>query len=266
MTSWRKTLLATLALIPVLLLQACGSLPSKDGAPDSRDIPSGMNDQAEPVPGNEPLSQSGNPSRYEVFGKTYYVLPSSKGYHEQGIASWYGRKFQGRKTANGEIYDMFKLTAAHKTLPLPSYVRVTNLANGKNVVVRVNDRGPFHGNRIIDLSYAAAARLDLLSGVGMVQIDALDPEKMPPPTPGPAVSDADKPYLQVGAYGDPINAISTREELNRIGVPAVEIRSESRDGKPLHRVLVGPFDNSQDRDQWSARLAQNGWSSHPVQD
>jgi rare lipoprotein A len=128
------------------------------------------------VPKVEPLSRYGNPSYYEVFGKRYYVLSSSVAYLERGVASWYGPGFHQVRTSSGETYDMYAMTAAHKTLPLPAYVRVTNLENGKSVVVRVNDRGPFVGNRIIDLSYTAASRLDMLrNGTAMVEVRGIDP-------------------------------------------------------------------------------------------
>jgi len=128
------------------------------------------------VPKVEPLSRGGNRSEYEVLGKNYKVLASSKGFKERGGASWYGKKFHGYLTANGEKYDMFAMTAAHKSLPLPTYLKVTNLANQKHVIVRVNDRGPFHKGRIVDLSYAAASKLDMLDqGTAQVEIEAIDP-------------------------------------------------------------------------------------------
>lgn len=130
----------------------------------------------EPVPRAEPPSRSGNPDTYVVFGRRYRVKETSAGYREEGVASWYGRDFHGRKTSSGPPYDMFDLTAAHKSLPLPTYVRVTNLENGRNVVVRINDRGPFVGRRLIDLSYAAAGRLDMLEqGTARVEVVALEP-------------------------------------------------------------------------------------------
>jgi rare lipoprotein A len=128
------------------------------------------------VPRLEPRSHYGNPPFYDVFGKRYYVLSSATGYVERGVASWYGPGFHKERTSTGEPYDMYGMTAAHKTLPLPVYVRVTNLQNGRSVVVRVNDRGPFVGNRIIDLSYTAAAKLDMLrNGTAMVEVRVLDP-------------------------------------------------------------------------------------------
>ena len=134
------------------------------------------------VPRVEPRSRYGNPPFYEVFGKRYYVLSSSVGYWERGVASWYGPGFHKERTSTGEPYDMYGMTAAHKTLPLPAYVRVTNLQNGRSIVVRVNDRGPFVGNRIIDLSYTAAAKLDMLrNGTAMVEVRSIDPTVAPPP-------------------------------------------------------------------------------------
>ena len=137
----------------------------------------------EAAPRAEARSRHGNPPFYDVFGKRYYVLSSSAAYVERGVASWYGPGFHKARTSTGEQYDMYGMTAAHKTLPLPAYVRVTNLQNGRSVVVRVNDRGPFVGNRIIDLSYTAASRLDMLrNGTAMVEVRALD---FPATTPDP---------------------------------------------------------------------------------
>jgi len=133
------------------------------------------------VPRAEPRARNGNPPFYDVFGKRYFVLSSSSGYWERGVASWYGPGFHKVRTSIGEPYDMYGMTGAHKTLPLPAYVRVTNLQNGRSVVVRINDRGPFVGNRIIDLSYTAAAKLDMLrNGTAMVEVRSIDPS-MPPP-------------------------------------------------------------------------------------
>ncbi len=128
------------------------------------------------VPRYEPRSRNGNPPFYDVMGKRYFVLSSSVGYVERGVASWYGPGFHRVRTSTGEPYDMYAMTAAHKTLPIPAYVRVTNLQNGRSIVVRVNDRGPFVGNRIIDLSYTAAYKLDMLrNGTAMVEVRSLEP-------------------------------------------------------------------------------------------
>ena len=195
------------------------------------------------VPGAEPHSAVGNPASYEVFGKYYYPLASSHGFYQRGIASWYGRKFHGRKTSNLEIYDMYAMTAAHKELPLPTYVEVRHLENGNRLVVRVNDRGPFHGQRIIDLSYAAAKALGMLGkGTAMVEIRALP---LPPPsvaaTPAPQVSAAvGNRYLQVGAFRLHRNALKARNRLRAITatVHIQEIRSTQG---VLYRVRIGPL-------------------------
>ena len=164
----------------ILLLAGCG--PSKtvkqdpyqikvDGLPEER--PENIGQQ--PQPKYEPLSRYGNHSPYEVNGKTYRVLDTSQGYRATGNASWYGRKFHGRKTSNGEVYDMFQFSAAHRELPLPTYLEVTNLNNDRTIIVRVNDRGPFHSERILDLSYAAAEQLDMVrAGVAPVAIRAIN--------------------------------------------------------------------------------------------
>ena len=174
MTRW-------LLLVPLLvLLSACGTLSRsggyyEDDGPDANP-PANIASIPDAVPKVEPRSSSGN-NPYTVSGKTYYPLADASGYHERGIASWYGRKFNGKRTSSGESYDMYAMTAAHKTLPLPSYVRVHNLQNGRSIIVRVNDRGPFLNNRLIDLSYAAAAKLGILgTGTGIVEVDAVSPE------------------------------------------------------------------------------------------
>ena len=176
MSSMRRTLaLAGLTLIVAgcasqpRSTSSSGSAPSpqaskgggyyqNDGPPDDENIDLASIPDA--IPRDEPYSRYGNPASYEALGKTYYVLPSAAGFTQTGRASWYGKQFHGRRTSSGEPYNMFKMTAAHKRLPIPSYVRVTNLDTGKQVIVRVNDRGPFHDGRIIDLSYVAARRLD----------------------------------------------------------------------------------------------------------
>src|SRR5882757_6220949 len=156
--------------------------PSQDGPPSAAEIPANVAIIPDAVPTPEPKSSSGNPDSYEVYGDHYVILKDSRGYKERGYASWYGKKFQGRRTSSGEPYDMFKMTAAHKTLPIPCYARVTNLENGHSVVVRINDRGPFHEGRIIDLSYTAAVKLGSLGkGSIPVEVEAIDPS-MPTPT------------------------------------------------------------------------------------
>ncbi len=165
-------------------------VPAQRPPPAARDIPDAL-------PRYEPRSAYGNPPFYDVFGKRYFVLSSSTDYIERGVASWYGPGFHKIRTSTGEIYDMYGMSAAHKTLPLPAYVRVTNLQNGRSVVVRVNDRGPFVGNRIIDLSYTAAAKLDMLrNGTAMVEVRSVGPAS----TPGDGAAGA---LVSVAAAGTP---------------------------------------------------------------
>ena len=163
-------------LVLLAFLIGCASSPFtiKDSGPSSGSID--VSSVPDATPRIEPKSKYGNPPSYVVNGKRYYVMDSVKDYVENGIASWYGQKFHGRRTSSGETYDMYAMTAAHKSLPLPTYVEVRNLNNDKRVIVKVNDRGPFHDNRIIDLSYTAAAKLDIISkGTGLVEVRAIDP-------------------------------------------------------------------------------------------
>jgi rare lipoprotein A len=176
-----------LCLAVAVGMSGCFSAPPRE-TPNPPVVPSPIETRPAPesvpdvVPRSEPRSRNGNPPFYDVLGKRYFVLSSSVGYVERGVASWYGPGFHKVRTSIGEPYDMYGMTAAHKTLPLPAYVRVTNLQNGRSVVVRVNDRGPFVGNRIIDLSYTAAAKLDMLrNGTAMVEVRTLDQAPVPLP-------------------------------------------------------------------------------------
>jgi rare lipoprotein A len=201
----------TVALTVAIALAGCGSAPPrpaplpKAAAPPAALTPSLPPDSIpDAVPRIEARSRYGNPPFYDVFGKRYYVLSSSVGYWERGVASWYGPGFHKERTSTGEPYDMYGMTAAHKTLPLPAYVRVTNLQNGRSIVVRVNDRGPFVGNRIIDLSYTAAAKLDMLrNGTALVEVRTIDPS-----TPLPVITastGAAAPVAIAATAGAPIS-------------------------------------------------------------
>jgi rare lipoprotein A len=202
----------------------------------------------EPTPRNEPAAAYGNRSPYTVLGKSYRVLPSAEGYVERGIASWYGQKFHGRQTSSREVYDMCSFSAAHKTLPLPSYVRVTNLDNGREVVVRVNDRGPFHAGRIIDLSYAAAVKLGVdRTGTARVEVRALDGGADLAAAPAPARASAPAAMatgpqrVQVGAYRDRDNARRIASQLQDVGIDDVSIEEVRTDAGKVWRVRVGPL-------------------------
>lgn len=196
-------------------------------------------------PINEPLSRYGNPDSYTVDGHTYSVLTSSSGYRTRGLASWYGTKFHRQRTSSGEDYDMYALTAAHKTLPLPTYVRVKNLNNGRVAVVKVNDRGPFHAGRVIDLSYAAAAKLGLFpKGTAPVEIEALTVG-----TKGVAHY-----YLQAGAFESKQLAEALRDKLAKITPSPVFIEAYQ------HRFLVrvGPFADKSMTSGLNAILVRQG--------
>lgn len=183
-------------------------------------------------------SSPGNPPFYEVFGERYYVLPDSSDYTEQGVASWYGREFHGRRTSNGEVYDMYALSAAHKTLPLPTRARVTNLATGKSIVVRINDRGPFKKGRLIDLSYAAARELGFVNaGTAMVEVETLSAEAA---GAAPATRPPQLMFVQVGAFAQQQNAADLKRRLETQGFDNVVIRYDARTQPALYRVRFGP--------------------------
>ena len=211
------------------------------------------------VPRFELPSRNGNPPFYDVLGRRYTVLAKAQGYVERGVASWYGPGFHGVSTSMGEPYDMYAMTAAHKTLPIPCYARVTNLANGRSVVVRINDRGPFVANRLIDLSYTAAAKLDMLrAGTAMVEVRVVTPEdpqsqaltranETPPPTL----------YVQAGAFSVPGNAQGLLQRLQQAGLHNSFILPPAP-GHHLYRVRVGPVASVADFDALAAQLATLG--------
>lgn len=246
-----------------------------DGPPAQ--VPANIDSIPDAVPRIEPLA-SGPNRPYVVMGKRYVPDTSDRPYRKRGVASWYGRKFHGRKTSNGETYDMFAMTAAHTTLPIPSYVRVTSVSNGRSVIVRVNDRGPFLHNRVIDLSYAAAHRLGMVGpGSSEVVVERITPEQIRAGTWGTesfastapqavaAVPTVAEPvatstisaastaspvttgpvFLQIGAFSSETNAraLAARAAANMPGNLPVEIDSTS---SSLYRVRIGPFAN---RDQ-----------------
>ncbi|MDO9317313.1 MAG: septal ring lytic transglycosylase RlpA family protein [Gammaproteobacteria bacterium] len=243
------------------------------------------------IPMIEPRTLAGNKSPYTVNGLTYRVMPSEEGYRERGFASWYGEKFHGHKTSNGEIYDMYQISAAHKTMPIPGFLRVTNLENERSIIVRVNDRGPFHSDRVIDLSYAAAYMLGFDNkGTAMVEVEAIVPTLAGPGSrpAGSAVatsaartaaapvraaivegsgtgndngtgtgraggSGAQEQYLQVGAFSDLRAAEQLSAKLRDLTSRPVFIRSVESDAanQALHRVRVGPIPDAAE----AARIA-----------
>jgi len=293
-------LAACYLLLAAMILSGCGTAPrtpgggisvpgaeSRDGAPDgTRDIAS----IPEPVPRIEPLARYGNMRNYEVYGNVYHTLRSSAGYVERGIASWYGTKFHGRRTSSGEPYDLYGITAAHKTLPLPTYVQVTNLQNGRTLIARVNDRGPFHENRVIDLSYAAASKLGILAtGTGLVEVRAIDPRDAGPPEPMPSstrvesgplitpaqsgfvdrvpvevarshIADSRNPnlYLQLGAFLSRANAEHLRMRLMNNAPADIEIVEGYQNQNTIYRVRLGPMKNVAEADALTQTIARLG--------
>jgi rare lipoprotein A len=213
------------------------------------------------VPRVEPRSPHGNPPFYDVLGRRYFVLTTSDGYVERGVASWYGPTFHGEHTSSGESYDMYGMTAAHKTLPLPTYARVTNLRNGRSIVVRINDRGPFVANRLIDLSYTAAAKLDMLrEGTTLVEVRALTPG-VPDTLTRTAQNPSPTLYVQAGAFADERNARRVVERLHAAGLTNAFILSPVEGTSTrLFRVRIGPVTNVSEFDQLAGRLAALGFT------
>jgi len=276
------------AALLLLALAACGSTPKKapalsqpptatkpsyysdDGPPES--IPVNLAEIPDAVPKDEPYHR-GASRPYTVFGRTYVPQVNNDPFKQTGVASWYGRKFHGQKTAIGESYDMFAMSAAHPTLPLPSYARVTNVASGKSVVVRVNDRGPFLHDRIIDLSYAAAHRIGIagpgsgrvsveriFAGDAPVQVATVSPVVTPTPpivqTPStPITSEAQGVYIQLGAFGSAENAAGFRERMQRdLNWMREPIAVAFKDG--LHRVRIGPLTNRDEAEAIAAKVRE----------
>jgi rare lipoprotein A len=280
--------------LTVFILSGCSLTRRHPTEPPARTtIPSGSNVPAVPpdvlnvpdaVPRAEPRGTRGNPPFYEVFGKRYYVMASSEGWVERGTASWYGPGFHAASTSLGEPYDMYAMTAAHKTLPIPCYAEVTNTRNGRKVIVRINDRGPFVGDRIIDLSYTAAAKLDmLLQGTAPVEVRVISPDRSgagsaepplpptaPPSTPAapPPVTvvnaPASKPpgvtamFIQAGVFSDHENARRRVEQLLAAGIELASLQELSRADRALQRVRIGPFATVEEFDLNMKRLKDLG--------
>lgn len=256
----RHSIQRTAIVLVLLGVASCGGGNIKSDGPGTSRIPDLPGDA---IPKPEARSRYGNGRDlgngpgYEVFGKWYSVMGSSAGYQERGVASWYGKKFHGNLTSNREVYDMYEMTAAHKSLPLPTYVRVRNLRNNKSIVVRVNDRGPFVSNRIIDLSYTAAQKLDMVrDGTSLVEVTAISfdepvgdrptsatknsqPRQYSTPSV-PAEPASNEIFVQVGAFGDLANAARRLAALENSGVSNAFIHKDTSSSPPLHRVRVGP--------------------------
>lgn len=281
LTSW--------LLASFLVLGGCASSPevdhssrytiSQDRAPDGSFDVSGLSD-ARPV--YEAPRNAGNKSPYTVWGKSYQVLPSNDGYVARGTASWYGEKFHGHKTSNGEVFNMYTMSAAHKSLRIPGYARVTNLDNGRSVIVRVNDRGPFHGDRLIDLSYAAAKKLGYQArGTARVEVAAitvrpdgsmtLAGQPFQPGQPaiysdtgvaasGDVIGDSQALYVQLGSFSsrDPAERLLT--QARAVLENPMRVRSIDTGSGRFHRVQVGPFEDEDSARRTQSLLEARGFS------
>ena len=193
---------------------------------------------------------------YEVWGKTYSVMESAQGYQAEGVASWYGAKFHGRRTSSGEVYDMYQLTAAHRSLPIPVFARVTNLRNGRSTIVKINDRGPFHAERLIDLSFAAAVKLDFhQAGTAPVHIEVLQQSSSEEPQQEPEQSY----YLHAGQFGSEDQAQSALGRLASLGNSSVEIIALERGGFALR---IGPLASKPELNRLQALLIAEHWIAH----
>jgi rare lipoprotein A len=255
------TRLVAAACICAWVLAGC-SIAGRKATPAPEVVPpppANVESIPDAIPHREPRSAHGNPPFYRILGRRYVVLATADGYLERGVASWYGPTFHGENTSSGEKYDMYAMTAAHKTLPLPTYARVTNLKNGRSIVVRINDRGPFVANRLIDLSYTAAAKLDMLKeGTTLVEVRALavqEPDDLTrsAQAPPPAL------YVQAGAFADQTNAQRVLDRLHMGGLPGAFILNPP-DGKPsLYRVRLGPISSVPEFDQIAAKLKALGF-------
>lgn len=281
----KRILTVVIYSICIALLVSCAN-PYKT-KPSPKQKPTTRVDRSEKIiPRAEPKSKYGNPSSYVVFGRRYFVLPSAQGYVEQGIASWYGTKFHGRRTSSGETYDMYAMSAAHKTLPLPTYARVTNKRNGRSIIVRINDRGPFHKNRIIDLSYAAATKLRIVTrGTGLVEVRAIDPgayrggvkagakpkgkivdvaePKLAEETPA-AVEKEVEIFVQVGAFRVRENAQKLSAQLTALNVGKVGVHVETHEGSPIYKVRIGPLDTVAQADKTVEKLSKLGHKDYKL--
>ena len=248
-------------------ISACSTAPKKYAAP--KRSPAKLAKIPDAVPRVEPKSELGNMKTYEVFGKRYFVLDSSDGFTQKGIASWYGPKFHGKKTSSGEVYDMYAMTAAHKTLPLPTYLEVKNLENGRKIIVRVNDRGPFHDNRVVDLSYTGAIKLDMIGkGTALVEIRAINPRSYRKGG-SPVVSRAREKraqtdfYIQVGVFSDAKNAKRLKRSLRALKKP-VKVEKIRLNRRKAYRVKIGPLNTIETADEIVSRLGQFDIHEHRI--
>lgn len=211
------------------------------------------------VPKLEAFSRYGNPSSYRALGKNYRVMHSSNGYRERGLASWYGTKFHHKRTSSGEAYDMYGMTAAHRTLPIPCYVKVTNLENGRQVTVKVNDRGPFRHNRLIDLSYVAAKKLGIYGhGTGLVEVAAINLGQYNSAPPTIKLTKRPHLYLQIGAFSQRVNAMKLAQQIQHLTSAPVRLQQNRHGRSSIYRVQIGPFVSVSMIDQLHSKIRGKG--------
>lgn len=252
--------------VVITILSGCSVSYEKDE--DSGPMPGSIDVSSIPnaIPRVEPKSRYGNPKSYVVRGDRYYVMNDSEGFVQRGVASWYGKKFHGRRTSSGEIYDMYAMTAAHKTLPLPTYLEVLNLKNGKKIIVKANDRGPFHENRIVDLSYTAAEKLGIVQeGTGLVEIRAINPrtyEQRRAPVTTVVNYGAREIYIQAGSFKHLLNAENLHKALAEVDGRLVNISEVIINGQPVYRVRIGPITDIDTADRIVSSLSKHGIEDH----
>ncbi len=254
---------ALLTLILFGLLTACSTTTRhhyyRSGSDSAPSFPIDVSKIPDAVPKIEPYSQCGNPKTYSIHGYLYHVKKNETGYCQRGLASWYGMKFNHYRTSSGELYNVASMTAAHRTLPIPCYVQVTNLRNGKHVIVKINDRGPFVRNRLIDLSYAAAKKLDMLKkGTAWVEVRAIDPRhSYRDPINVSSASEDKKLFLQIASFKYRQGAERTAFQLkSQTHLPILIIAAQNKQGL-IYRVVLGPV-NAMQRAQVLAQLQGTG--------
>jgi len=250
-----------ITFLTISLLAGCSALPrqhslNQDGPPKQR---ININAVKDAQPKFEPYSKYGNPPSYVVFNQRYHTKTSAIGHKETGIASWYGSKFHGRRASSGETFSMYSMTAAHKTLPLPTYAKVTNLENNLSIIVKINDRGPFHENRIIDLSYVAAAKLGFANkGTAKVQVEAITfPQHSANPIANQPQEPSSQHYIQVGAFKNRQGAEKLQNQLKTLHDSA-KITKETRQTNRFFRVRLGPFKNRDEATQLASAVDNIG--------
>jgi len=242
--------------ILMVLLAGCATTPP---AKEIKDGPLGYEVDVSNIPDAcpkvEPRSRYGNPSSYQVNGRSYRTLQTSQNYRARGIASWYGTKFNGQYTSSREPYNMLGMTAAHRTLPLPTYAKITNLQNGHQVIVKINDRGPFDPNRLIDLSYAAAKKLGITQkGTGLVEVTAIDPSRpevanqyatkqVSQAKPGQPIL-----YMQIGSFANQANADKLANRVRQLTAKPVRVKLADNVKNPVYRVQIGPLSDVAESD------------------